>query len=73
MALAAYIHAFCLIFDSMPELSNEEQAIYRPKLDALAARLEHLPPNPYITHKLDAHRKAVAESLGSTSANPAAS
>jgi hypothetical protein len=55
-ALASYLHAFCLLFDSMEVLSTEEQAIYRPKLVMLAAKLEHLPPNPYVTEKLCAYR-----------------
>jgi hypothetical protein len=55
-ALASYLHSFCLIFDSFSFLSTEEQAIYRPKLEMLAAKLEHLPPNPYMTHKLRAWR-----------------
>jgi hypothetical protein len=54
--LASYLHAFCLVFDSFPLLSTDEQAIYRPKLEMLATKLEHLPPNPYVTHKLRAWR-----------------
>jgi hypothetical protein len=56
-ALASYLHSFCLIFDSYPFLTTDEQAIYRPKLEMLAAKLEHLPPNPYVTHKLRAFRE----------------
>lgn len=55
-ALASYLHAFCLIFDSFPLLASDEQTIYRPKLEMLAAKLEHLPPNPFVTHKLRAYR-----------------
>lgn len=55
-ALVGQLHAFCLLFDSMEVLSSEEQAIYRPKLAMLAAKLEHLPPNPYVTEKLRAYR-----------------
>ena len=55
-ALASYLHAFCLIFDSFPLLATDEQAIYRPKLEMLAAKLEHLPPNPFVTNKLRAYR-----------------
>lgn len=56
-ALASYLHAFCLLFDSFPLLTTDEHAIYQPKLEMLAARLEHLPPNPYVTHKLRAWRE----------------
>lgn len=55
-ALISFLHAFCLLADSVDVLSFEEQAIYRPKLAALAKKLEHLPPNPYITEKLEAYR-----------------
>jgi len=56
-ALASYLHAFCLIFDSFSLLSTDEQTVYRPKLKMLTAKLEHLPPNPYVTHKLRAFRE----------------
>ena len=51
-ALPGFLQAFCLLFDSIEVLSTEEQAIYRPKLATLAARLGYLPPNPYVTEKL---------------------
>jgi len=51
-AIPGYLHAFCLLADAYPVLSSEEQAIYRPKLDALGAKLEHLPPNPYTTERI---------------------
>ena len=62
-ALAGHLHAFCLLFDSIEVLSAEEQAIYRPKLAMLAAKLEHLPPNSYVTEKLAAYRELGNESL----------
>ena len=55
-ALPSYLHAFCLLFDSIEVLSSEEQAVYRPKLAMLAAKLDHLPPNPYVTEKLRDYR-----------------
>jgi hypothetical protein len=55
-ALADYLHAFCLLFDSIEVLSSEEQATYRPKLAMLAAKLDHLPPNPFVTQRLCAYR-----------------
>ena len=55
-SLASYLHAFCLIFDSFPFLATDEQTVYRPKLELLAAKLEHLPPNPFVTDKLRAYR-----------------
>jgi len=51
-AMPGYLHAFCLLSDAYPLLSGEEQAIYQPKLEALAAKLEGLPPNPYTTERL---------------------
>ncbi len=57
-ALVSYLHAFCLLFDVIEVLSAEEQAIYRPKLEMLAAKLHHLPPNPFTTEKLEAYRTA---------------
>ena len=56
-ALASYLHSFCLLFDSFSFLSTDEQAFYRPKLEMLAAKLEHLPPNPYVTDKLGVWRE----------------
>jgi hypothetical protein len=55
-ATPGYLHAFCLLSDAYPVLSSEERAIYGPKLDALAAKLEHLPPNPYTTERMKACR-----------------
>jgi len=55
-SLASYLHAFCLVFDSLPLLATDEQTVYRPKLEMLAAKLEHLPPNPFVTDKLRAYR-----------------
>ena len=59
-ALGSWLHAFCLVFDSFPLLSADEQAVYRPKLEILAAKLEHLPPNPFVTDKLRAWRLSTA-------------
>jgi hypothetical protein len=53
-ALRSRLHAFCLLFDAFPVLSREEQSIFRPKLEMLAAKLERLPPNPFTTEKLRA-------------------
>jgi hypothetical protein len=59
-ATFGYLHAFCLLWDLYPVLSREEQAIYRPKLDALAAKLEDLPANPFTTERLQAYRRHIA-------------
>lgn len=56
-ALASYIHAFCLLCDSIEVLSNEERAAYELKLKMLAEKLDHLPANPYTTRKLFEYRK----------------
>jgi hypothetical protein len=53
-AMAAWLHAFCLLYDSFPVMSSEERDAYQPKLDQLAAKLAPLPPNPYVTDKLKA-------------------
>jgi hypothetical protein len=51
-ALLDYLHAFCLLFDTIDTLSKEDQTVYRPKLKALAARLRNLPPHPYLSARL---------------------
>src|ERR1044071_3656143 len=38
-AAARRVHAFCLLADSLPILNSEDQAVYRPKLKALADKL----------------------------------
>jgi hypothetical protein len=53
-ALPSWVHAFCLLFDAYPVLSEEEQAVYRAKLEALAEKVAKLPPNPYTTERLEA-------------------
>jgi hypothetical protein len=50
--LLSYLHAFCLLSDTMPTLTEEDQAVYRPKLNELATRLGSLPPHPYLRAKL---------------------
>jgi hypothetical protein len=55
-ALASYLHAFCLLFDSIGVFSAEEQSAYEPKLERLAAKLDHLPSNPYTTQRLLEYR-----------------
>ncbi len=50
--LLDYLHAFCLLSDSVGTLSEEDQAVYRPKLDALVARLRSLPAHPYVNERL---------------------
>ena len=57
-ATVARLHAFCLLADAMPTLSQEEQATYRPKLDRLAESLSALSGNPYVQGKLRLHRGA---------------
>jgi len=51
-ALLDYLHAFCLLSDSIGTLSAEDQAVYRPKLEALARHLRSLPADPYVSEKL---------------------
>ena len=52
-ALLSYLHAFCLLADAMETLTEEDQTVYGPKLQELAARLKSLPPHPYLGAKLD--------------------
>ena len=54
-ALLSRIHAFCLLSDALETLTQEDRAIYREKLDALAAQLKSLPPHPYLSSKLAAY------------------
>jgi hypothetical protein len=51
-ALLDYLHAFCLLFDTIDTLTKEDRAVYRPKLNALADRLRDLPPHPYLSARL---------------------
>ena len=51
-ALPGYVHAFCLLADSLEVFSSEEQAVLRPKAAALAARLQSLRAHPYLTDRL---------------------
>ena len=57
-ASVAQLHAFCLLADSIGFLTNEEQTIYRPKLDALAESLRPLSGDPYVRGKLERMRGA---------------
>lgn len=51
-ALVANLHAFNLLFDARDLLPATDKATYGPHLAGLAAKLDHLPPNPYLTEKL---------------------
>jgi hypothetical protein len=51
-ALLDYLHAFCLLSDSVDTLSEDDQAVYRPKLEALVTHLRSLPAHPYVAEKL---------------------
>ena len=51
-----YVHAFCLLFDSIGFLTREELDVYRPKLDRLAKMLEGLPANPYTSERMSRYR-----------------
>jgi hypothetical protein len=54
-AVVSRIHAFCLLSDTIDTLTTEDQAIYREKLDTLAAQLRTLPPDAYLSPKLAAY------------------
>ncbi len=51
-AFLNHLHAFCLLSDAVDKLAEEDQAVYRPKLQALAARLKGRPAHPYVSVKL---------------------
>lgn len=59
-ALRSQLQAFCLLADSPPVLSPDEAALYRPKVDALAAELASASSDPYLQGKLAAYGKASA-------------
>jgi hypothetical protein len=50
--LPNYVHAFCLLADSLDSLSAEEEAFFRPKLDRAAGKLGALANHPYINERL---------------------
>lgn len=54
-----YVHAFCLLADTVDMLDVEDQATYRPKIHALAARLKDMQTNAYIREKLRQHESAL--------------
>jgi hypothetical protein len=54
-----YVHAFCLLADTVDMLDVEDQAIYRPKVHALATRLKDMQTNPYISEKLRQHESSL--------------
>jgi hypothetical protein len=53
-APACWVHATCLLADSMKALNRDEQEIYRPKLEILTSRLGSWQDHPYIAEKLRA-------------------
>jgi hypothetical protein len=46
-----YVHAFCLIADSVESLSKEEQLEYQPKLRDTWGKLGELRQHPYIEER----------------------
>jgi hypothetical protein len=56
-ALLSYLHAFCLLSDTIETLTPEDQVVYRDKLKALAVRLENFPAHPYVTERIAALKK----------------
>jgi hypothetical protein len=49
--LANFVHAFCLISDSIEVLSYEDEALYRVKLDYLADRLQAFREMPQLSER----------------------
>ncbi len=58
-ASVSYLHAFCLLGDSVELLSVEEQLTYLPKLDRLSARLHAFRSDPYVAGKLRQYEKTL--------------
>ena len=56
-ALRSRLQAFCLLAESIDTLSEEEAAVYRPKLAALAAALEPACSDPYVREKLERYAR----------------
>jgi len=65
-SLLGYLHAFCLLADTIDTLTEEDQAVYRPKLKELATRLQSLPRHPYLRAKLAQYGAEPSISPGST-------
>lgn len=51
-AVLGRLQAFCLLADAIDTLALEDQAVYRPKLDELAAQLRDFSSHPYLKAKL---------------------
>ena len=47
-----YVHAFCLIADSLESLGKEEQGMFRAKMAAAAEKLGPLREHPYIAERI---------------------
>jgi hypothetical protein len=47
-----YVHAFCLIADSLETLSSDEQPAFRAKLATLAEKLGPLRDHPYLAERI---------------------
>jgi hypothetical protein len=47
-----YVHAFCLIADSLETLSSDEQTVFRAKLGTLAEKLGELREHPYVAERI---------------------
>ena len=60
-----YVHAFCLLCDVFDFLTQEEQEVYRPKMERLAKMVERLPENPYTTERVREGRWRSAEGRSS--------
>lgn len=51
-AAVDYLHAFCLIADTINALDPDDQRVYRAKLQFLVDRLKPLQNDPYVAAKL---------------------
>jgi hypothetical protein len=47
-----YVHALCLIADSLETLSKDEQTVFRAKLASIAEKLGPLRKHPYIAERI---------------------
>lgn len=55
-----YVHAVCLLADSMEALSHEERAHFKARLGLAAAKLGELRNHPYISERLARNEESAA-------------
>ncbi len=56
-ALVSRIHAFCLLSETVDNLTEEDRAVYREKLKALAIELKPVSSHPYLSAKFAVYQR----------------